>query len=201
VPRGWLSHALRQLAPQLGPRVRGAALPLDQRERPRRAHRGGREVCGRGRVLLRGHQHIGPSVRHSRHNCRDQEQAKYIIKSHVRTVLFVISSKFEYLKAVTRATKISTTTTPRAETADCEHMCHNHTLFCTCSQCYVSCQFSFLRPKYFQRTKYYLKNCEHNTYGKNCEFCIEGYVGDATRGTPYDCVRGKINRQKNTPNF
>ncbi|KAH8235981.1 hypothetical protein KR032_011790, partial [Drosophila birchii] len=31
------------------------------------------------------------------------------------------------------------------------------------------------------------KNCADNTQGPNCEQCAPGYVGDATRGTPYDC--------------
>ncbi|KAL7742847.1 hypothetical protein ACLKA6_012270 [Drosophila palustris] len=30
-------------------------------------------------------------------------------------------------------------------------------------------------------------SCAHNTEGENCEQCAPGYVGDATRGTPYDC--------------
>jgi hypothetical protein len=28
----------------------------------------------------------------------------------------------------------------------------------------------------------------HNTWGDNCEKCNEYYIGDATGGTPYDCV-------------
>jgi hypothetical protein len=32
----------------------------------------------------------------------------------------------------------------------------------------------------------------HNTIGDRCQFCDtdNGYYGDATRGTPYDCVLG-----------
>ncbi|XP_078671506.1 uncharacterized protein LOC144911446 isoform X32 [Branchiostoma floridae x Branchiostoma belcheri] len=32
-------------------------------------------------------------------------------------------------------------------------------------------------------------NCEHNTYGRQCEFCLPGYSGDAKAGTDTDCVR------------
>uniref|UniRef100_A0A182FR49 Basement membrane-specific heparan sulfate proteoglycan core protein n=1 Tax=Anopheles albimanus TaxID=7167 RepID=A0A182FR49_ANOAL len=30
--------------------------------------------------------------------------------------------------------------------------------------------------------------CRDNTYGPNCEFCLPGFVGNATGGTPYDCT-------------
>lgn len=32
-------------------------------------------------------------------------------------------------------------------------------------------------------------NCQHNTEGDQCERCMPGFVGDATRGTPIDCQR------------
>ncbi|XP_066273303.1 basement membrane-specific heparan sulfate proteoglycan core protein-like [Branchiostoma lanceolatum] len=32
-------------------------------------------------------------------------------------------------------------------------------------------------------------NCRHNTVGDQCENCVLGYYGDATRGTPSDCRR------------
>ncbi|XP_053982835.1 basement membrane-specific heparan sulfate proteoglycan core protein-like isoform X1 [Hylaeus volcanicus] len=32
------------------------------------------------------------------------------------------------------------------------------------------------------------ENCEHHTTGEFCDVCEPGYEGDATRGTPYDCV-------------
>ncbi|XP_050541070.1 laminin subunit alpha [Daktulosphaira vitifoliae] len=31
-------------------------------------------------------------------------------------------------------------------------------------------------------------NCKHNTTGEHCEKCITGYHGNATIGTPYDCL-------------
>ncbi|XP_066270686.1 uncharacterized protein [Branchiostoma lanceolatum] len=30
-------------------------------------------------------------------------------------------------------------------------------------------------------------NCQHNTEGMQCQYCQQGYVGLATRGTPLDC--------------
>ena len=32
------------------------------------------------------------------------------------------------------------------------------------------------------------KNCQYNTYGDQCQYCKPGYVGDATRGTKFDCM-------------
>ncbi|XP_053695300.1 basement membrane-specific heparan sulfate proteoglycan core protein isoform X2 [Sabethes cyaneus] len=31
-------------------------------------------------------------------------------------------------------------------------------------------------------------NCRHNTHGINCEYCRPPYIGNATGGTPYDCL-------------
>ncbi|XP_062614987.1 laminin subunit alpha lam-3-like [Saccostrea cucullata] len=31
------------------------------------------------------------------------------------------------------------------------------------------------------------KNCQHNTTGSQCERCLPGFYGDATRGSPVDC--------------
>lgn len=32
------------------------------------------------------------------------------------------------------------------------------------------------------------KNCQHSTTGDHCEMCIEGYYGNATYGSPHDCM-------------
>ncbi|CAM6031387.1 unnamed protein product, partial [Sphagnum compactum] len=31
-------------------------------------------------------------------------------------------------------------------------------------------------------------DCDHHTTGDHCEMCIEGYYGNATIGSPYDCM-------------
>lgn len=31
-------------------------------------------------------------------------------------------------------------------------------------------------------------DCQHNTIGEHCEMCDVGYHGDATGGTPFDCL-------------
>jgi laminin alpha 3/5 len=31
-------------------------------------------------------------------------------------------------------------------------------------------------------------DCQHHTTGDHCDMCIEGYYGNATYGTPYDCM-------------
>lgn len=36
----------------------------------------------------------------------------------------------------------------------------------------------------------YVQNCRDNTAGERCEYCADGFNGDATRGTPYDCSGG-----------
>lgn len=33
-----------------------------------------------------------------------------------------------------------------------------------------------------------MQDCQHNTKGLHCEQCIEGYHGNATNGTPNDCM-------------
>lgn len=42
----------------------------------------------------------------------------------------------------------------------------------------------FILIKFF---KFKLKGCLDNTYGRYCEYCLPGYLGDARQGTPYDC--------------
>lgn len=32
------------------------------------------------------------------------------------------------------------------------------------------------------------QNCQHSTFGDHCEMCIEGYYGNATYGSPHDCM-------------
>lgn len=34
---------------------------------------------------------------------------------------------------------------------------------------------------------YVVQNCRDNTEGDHCERCANGFSGDATRGTQYDC--------------
>lgn len=41
------------------------------------------------------------------------------------------------------------------------------------------------------RTIGVLQDCKDNTEGDRCERCADGYEGDATRGTPYDCRRSE----------
>lgn len=55
---------------------------------------------------------------------------------------------------------------PEIKTSDCD--CNNHTLDCTCSG--------------------HCLNCQHNTYGRKCDLCKPGFIGDATKGTPHDCL-------------
>jgi hypothetical protein len=89
----------------------------------------------------------------------------------------------------------TTTSTPYIPDSDCSEMCHNHTKDCTCSFCFVNQIFlnTFLFHHFkltFFNSKL-LQNCQDNTEGDRCQYCKPGYVGNATRGTPYDCVRGR----------
>ncbi len=65
---------------------------------------------------------------------------------------------------------------------------------CTCSgYCLVislSNTFKFI----FNKTNLNApcQRCEHNTYGDKCQYCLPGFVGDATRGTPHDCTLGSL---------
>ncbi|KAJ9598480.1 hypothetical protein L9F63_010833, partial [Diploptera punctata] len=43
--------------------------------------------------------------------------------------------------------------------------------------------------------------CEHNTNGTKCEICNPGYYGDATQGTPSDCLRCACPRLEAGNNF
>ncbi|XP_006823268.2 laminin subunit alpha-2-like, partial [Saccoglossus kowalevskii] len=43
--------------------------------------------------------------------------------------------------------------------------------------------------------------CQHNTYGTNCEFCVPGYYGDANVGTPGDCKRCACPLKESSNNF
>lgn len=69
----------------------------------------------------------------------------------------------------TTTTTTSTTTTIKIqETIDPKCFCNGHSYTCTCSG--------------------YCYDCEHNTEGRMCERCKPGFYGDATRGTPFDCL-------------
>ncbi|CAF0871328.1 unnamed protein product [Brachionus calyciflorus] len=76
----------------------------------------------------------------------------------------------------TTTTPLPTTTTPRTTTIQSPQQfeedngcnCHNHSDKCTCSGFCIDCQ--------------------HNTEGKYCQYCKPGYYGDATKGTPFDCL-------------
>ncbi len=76
VPCGGFPAAIHQLAPQLGPRVSGGALPRHERERPRGVHSRGCAIERRRRLLVRGDQRRGSSIRHTRHHRPSQEWAK-----------------------------------------------------------------------------------------------------------------------------
>lgn len=81
-------------------------------------------------------------------------------------------------------TPTTTTTTP----APC--FCHNHSDRCTSDgRCIVNYFkiFIFISLKKEKLKKILIKSCEHNTEGRNCEYCKPGFYGDATRGTPFDC--------------
>lgn len=39
------------------------------------------------------------------------------------------------------------------------------------------------------------QNCRDNTGGDQCDVCANGYSGDATRGTQFDCSTGSAHEQ------
>jgi hypothetical protein len=43
--------------------------------------------------------------------------------------------------------------------------------------------------------------CEHNTNGTECDYCLPGYYGDATRGTPVDCQQCACPLVESSNNF
>lgn len=47
----------------------------------------------------------------------------------------------------------------------------------------------FLNYQIYLREHVIFQACEHNTNGTKCDYCVAGYYGDATQGTPSDCQR------------
>ena len=76
----------------------------------------------------------------------------------------------------------------------CQSTCNGHSS--SCNECAGTCQvniclywkFIFAQGSWILINFFFLKNCQYNTYGDRCQYCKSGYVGDATRGTKFDCM-------------
>jgi laminin alpha 1/2 len=55
--------------------------------------------------------------------------------------------------------------------------------------------------KYLYESNATFQTCEHNTNGTKCDYCVAGYYGDATRGTPLDCQRCACPLVESSNNF
>ena len=108
---------------------------------------------------------------------------------NVRNIVIILSINF-YNEILYEAIRQEIPPTPN----DClarNNFCHYHSTNCSCNKCRVR---ESINSMIFKRRKYnfqnfYLQDCQHNTEGNQCERCKKGYVGDARRGTPYDCQR------------
>jgi hypothetical protein len=55
--------------------------------------------------------------------------------------------------------------------------------------------------KCFHKSDVTFQACEHNTNGTKCDYCVAGYYGDATQGTPLDCQQCACPLVESSNNF